>query len=125
MPITTKEHKYWVQQFTTKHTEKIYWNVFLPELRDATVLFSMLSSPLGLLFWGVSRFIGFLSDTCFLRQNPFFLRRYPILPRFLRVLPFRWINLPHNNNNKSFIIPKIMQYLKQQQKNSSDHSNEM
>ena len=53
---------------------------------DATVLFYILLLSLHLLFWGVSRFPGFLSDPWFLRQNPFFLRQYPVLPRCIRAV---------------------------------------
>ena len=47
----------------------------------------MFSLSLRLLFWGVARFPGFLSDPFFLRQNTCFLRQYPVLPRFLHTLP--------------------------------------
>ena len=47
----------------------------------------MLPLPLRLLFQGVYLFPGFPSDPWFLRQNSCFLRRYPVLPRFLHAVP--------------------------------------
>ena len=52
---------------------------YLMFMGRATVLFSILLSSLCILFWGVSRFTGFPSNPCFLRQNP-------MLPWFLRAL---------------------------------------
>ena len=56
-------------------------------LRGATGLFYMLSLSLRLLVRGVSRFPGFLSYSWFLRQNPCFLRRYPMIPGVLHTVP--------------------------------------
>ena len=53
---------------------------YLMFMGRATVLFSILLSSLCILFWGVSRFTGFPSNPCFLRQNP-------MLPWFLRQVP--------------------------------------
>ena len=48
---------------------------------DTIVLLSTLSS-MHLLFWVISCFPFFPSDTCFLRQYPWFIRQNPVLPCF-------------------------------------------
>ena len=50
------------------------------------ILLSILSLSLRILIQGVSRFPGFLSDPWFLLQNTCLLRRYHVLPRFLRAV---------------------------------------
>ena len=47
----------------------------------------MLYLSLRIPFQGVSRLPGFLSNHRFLRQNSYFLRQYPVLPRFLGAVP--------------------------------------
>ena len=51
------------------------------------VLFIMLYLSLRILFQGVSRLPGFLSNHRFLRQNSYFLRQYPVLPGVLCAVP--------------------------------------
>ena len=53
------------------------------KVRNANVLFAILSLSLCTLFQKVSRFRKFLSNPCCLLQNPCFLRQFPMLPGVL------------------------------------------